>query len=352
MKTALSLLPSLLLVAATPASPAAIRASAPPVSDATLSLFEGVSGFCRWVRLDPIAARREVIAEFAEDCSGVSASWSPDGTEAIVDFPGEWTAERGRERRVFRIDLATNAVTPLALPDAGDVDTVAFGADGVPVAITLQTPAVPRSGLVSRAPLEHEGVRYPVPEHSPGLPSLAIAWRLERGAWREAEVAATTVEACDALGTVALETARLLATTSTAMLDPQRLENVRPIEPALAARMPAHDRGGDPYTWVQIDTERGTIVALESSFDGAYLMTPVLVVDGGEVRPLEGVPESAVIAANARGRYLLVSDAVSGTRPVLVDLELGKSLWSDLRAVSVTLWPGAPAPGARSALAR
>lgn len=351
-RTALCLLPPLAcLLASAMTADAAVRQ--PPnefgsEAPAALSLFESFDpGRCTWLRVDPVRGTRELLAEFPLDCTGVAVAWSPDASEAIVDFPGGWEDGAGHRHYAFLVDLADRrgvaASKPLEMPaGAGILDQLAFDTEGYPIAIYLDLAG--RTPEERRESLAFEGRAYAVPD-SPGIPLLAHAFRLERGAWRRIETVATTSEACDAPGTSRLEAAsgERQGPTTFRMLDPAWGHEVssEPIPAELFDELERHERNDAEaaYGWVRLAAQgRSAVLAVEASFDYAWLTTPVLLVGDDGIRELDGVPENAILASASRGRWLLLSEAVSGARPVLYDLE-GRVVFSAPRAVTATFWP-------------
>ena len=297
---------------------------------------------CVWMRVDPVQGRRELVAELPHACTGVSVAWRPDRREAVVEFPGRWEADAGRRRHVYTVslDALPGRVTPLPLPDAGQLDLIAYDTDGRLVALFLE--GWDHTSARIATTLTFEGREYEVPE-TPGLPLLAHAFAYERGVWRRIETVATTGEACGAPGTMRLAASHPLAPNTPRLLDPSfgHELSAEPIDGMLFERLERHERidAESVYAWVRLATERGMVVAVEGSYEYAYLTTPVILVDDDGVYELEGMAENAILAADARGRYLLLSEAVSGARPLLYDLDGGRLLFADRQAVAATFWP-------------
>ena len=140
----------LLLAAASSLLPISAVAPRTPLrntsSETALSVFrEPAADRCTWLRIDPVQGRRELVAEFPLGCDGVSAAWSPDGTQGLVEFPGEWEPGVGVLRHAWLADLTTRPATlrPLPLPQAGMLDALAFDTDGFPLALFLDSPSDP-----------------------------------------------------------------------------------------------------------------------------------------------------------------------------------------------------------------
>lgn len=330
--------------AATSLLPVSVVVRAPASSQTALSVFrESAPDRCTWLRVDPVQGRRERIAEFPLACEGLSASWNPDATRAIVEFPGEWEPGAGRTRHAWLVDVTTRPATlaELPLPQAGMLDVLAFDTAGFPIALYLDFPTDPI--LRGARSLTFEGVAHEVATWAPGSAALAHAFRFERGTWTRIETVATTSEACGALGVRQLDSSDRLARTSARLLDPTYGHEVSrdPIDPALFDALEAFERidAESTYGWARLATDHAIVLAAEGSHEYAYLTTPVLFVDDDGVTELSGMAENAILAAESRGRYLLLSEAVSGARPLLYDLDGGRLLFSDSGAVAVTFWP-------------
>lgn len=314
-----------------------------PTSDTALSVFlEPAPDRCTWLRVDPAQGRRELVTELPLGCAGVSASWSPDGKRAIVEFPGEWESGIGRTRHAWIADLEKlpAVVEPLPLPQAGVLDAIGFDLDGAPLALFLDSPS--DATLRESHRLVYEGKSYDVPDTF-GMPALAHAFRHERGKWTRIETAGTTSEACDTLGTRVLDASDRLAATTSRLLDPTfgHELSVDPIDADLFDRLESYERidAESTYAWVRLATARSAVIAVEGGYSYSFLTTPVLLVDDDGVRELQGMAENAVLSAASRGRYLLLSEAVSGARPLLYDLDGGRLLFSSQDAHAVTFWP-------------
>lgn len=313
-------------------------------SDTALSVFREPSpDHCTWMRVDPVQGRRDLIAEFPRSCEGLSAAWSPDDTQALVEFPGEWEPGSGRARHAWLVDLTAQppALTELTLPRAGMLDVLAFDESGDPLALFVDSPT--DAAMLNARALTFEGKSYEVPEGSPGMPSLAHAFSFQRGVWKRIETVATTAEACDALGARRLDAADRIARTTARLLDPTFGHELSedPIDADFFAQLESHERidAESTYAWVRLQTERSAVLAVEGGSEYSFLTTPVLLVDDDGVHELDGMAENAVIAAASRGRYLLLTEAVSGARPLLYDLEGGRLLFSAADAYAVTFWP-------------
>lgn len=313
-------------------------------SETALSVFrEPAPDRCTWLRVDPVQGRRELITEFPLGCEGLSASWSPDGARAIVEFPGEWEPGTGRTRHAWIVDLTVRpaAIEGLPLPTAGMLDVLAFDTDGAPLALFIDSPADPAK--MDARVITFEGTRYDIQAVDPGVPALAHAFRHERGAWTRIETVATSSEACGSLGVRRLRGASRIARSTTRFLDPAEGHELStdPIDSELFERLESHERidAESVYAWVRLATERSAVLAVEGGFEYSFLTTPVLLVDDDGVHELDGMAENAILAASSRGRYLLLSEAVSGARPLLYDLEGARLLFSASDAVAVTFWP-------------
>lgn len=335
----------LLLAAASSLLPVSVIAPRTPSSETALSLFrEPGPDRCTWLRVDPVQGRRELVAEFPLGCDGVSAAWSPDGTQGLVEFPGEWEPGTGVLRHAWLADLTTRpaSLRSLPLPKGGMLDALAFDTEGFPVALFLDSPADPGALRDARS-LSFEGRSYPVPESAPGMPALAHAFRYQDGAWSRIETVATTAEACGAIGALRLDAADRIARTTARLLDPAWGHDLsrEPIDADLFDRLASYERidAESTYAWVRLETERSAVLAVEGGFEYAFLTTPVLLVDDDGVHELGGMAENAILAAESRGRYLLLSEAVSGARPLLYDLQGGRLLFSAGDATAVTFWP-------------
>ena len=63
--------------------------AAVPLTDSTLSVLEPKDARCEWLRIDPVAGKKTVIASFAGTCTGAIVAFSHDQSKALVRFDPE-----------------------------------------------------------------------------------------------------------------------------------------------------------------------------------------------------------------------------------------------------------------------
>lgn len=304
--------------------------AAPRPTDSTLSILVPEGAKCEWHRVDPLLKDDLTLATFDVPCQGGEISWSHERDHAVFFFPDPASA--------FEVDLVTLEVTPIPLPARGTTAQIGFDVDGDLVALTWD-PAT-----LQRPSLEIDGKRFHPIDDLPGLPTLAHAWRRERGGWTREETVVTSVEACDAPAELALEASHRFEPGGSreVLLPTDTGDEIRDV--ALLDRLaPFGHReklGGGIPDWLARTSPEGTIVVGQEQDDLPYAATPVLFLDEYD-RPVlaPGLERGRVIVTPERGPWLLVTDASSGTLPRLYDLRTRTLVWSSDTAMETVFWP-------------
>lgn len=302
-------------------------ASAPAVTEATVSLLEPAGEGCEWIQLDPLAATRRVLVKLAVDCQGGATALSRDGKRGAVrfwrggvsapvvgrpTFPERFPTSAFRDR-LFLVDLTAGTSEELPLPPAGELIEFGFDASGRLLGLSLQ-----------KAPA-------PNPEH----PLLAHAFAWEGGAWTKLD----SKESDEGSGTGVLAQRKTLGERSNRVLDPRFTpEEIQDdvLLDGLYALSPEQPDG----EWTQLRRGKYTLVLWGTPFGEDMLATGLLrAVEKGKAVALPGQPYKAndLVSLQARGAFLLVSLADSGGHPRLYRGR--KLVWSSDTARAVTFWP-------------
>lgn len=345
--------PAPLEVAVVPAPKPVAPDVAVPLTDSTLSLFEPANGRCEWLRFDPVAKKRAMVASFEGDCRGARVSWSVDQAKALVWFepsfvqrpgyfspsatPAGYPEEKpvaGAKPRLY--EVAISAMTASALPfptGRGEVIEIAFGPKGEALAFFEErlTEAQAAAGDV-----DVEGTKVKLESNDEGPPGLAHAFRLSAGgAWVRTETVATPGwRATRASRTLGPRSVGLLAAhvQGDAVMEPELLDRLAPFAPKGAAE-------GDG-AWVFDGTEAGRFYVWEFSAEGSYTTGRVVLADGERLFPAPrlGFTGGDSVALRLSGPFLLVSAKDVGTHPRLYDLSRGELVFGSDTARAAVFW--------------
>lgn len=345
------LLTSLLLMFAAPGhaeeppAPAKPTAAA-PLTDATVSLLEPAGDACEWVRYEPLASARQVLARLAVDCQGGATAVSRDGQRGAVrfwrggvsapvvgkpTFPERFPLPAFRDR-LFLVDFTTGSAEELPLPPLGELVEFGFDGKGRLLGLSLQTvtPAQVRAGM---AVVEGRELRLDV--WGTERPLLAHAFVHEGGKWTRLDSKAST----DVSGTRVLGLRKGLGARSSEALDP-RIEPGDIEDDALLEQLYALSPERPDGEWTQLKRGGSTLAVWGTQFGEAMLATGLLrrVEKGRPVAlPSHSYRENDLVSLQTRGPFLLVSLADSGAHPRLYRGR--KLVWSAEAARAVTFWP-------------
>jgi hypothetical protein len=325
------------------------RAAEPdfPTTEATVSLLEPVEGQCEWVRVEPIAAQRRVLARLAADCQGGSTALSRDGKRGVVrfwrgavsmpvvgkpTFPEPFPSQAFRDR-LFLVELATGAVEELPLPPLGELIEYGFDEGGRLLGLSVQavTPAQERARAVE---IEGALVRFEVRE---GVrPLVAHGFAFLGGKWLRMESKGSS----EVAGTAALKLRKDLGERSNRVLDPRfeahEIEDDTVLD-SLYELTPEQPEG----QWTEFRSGTHAVAVWGTPFGADMLATGLIrrLEKGSQVVAFPSYPfrPNDMISLRTRGPYLLVSLADSGAHPRMYRGR--KLVWSSETARAVTLWP-------------
>ncbi|MHB8877035.1 MAG: hypothetical protein ACYC8T_25345 [Myxococcaceae bacterium] len=351
--------PAPLEVAVVPAPKPPAPDVAVPLTDSTLSLFEPANGRCEWLRLDPVAKKRAVVASFDGDCRGARVSWSLDQAKALVWFdpsfvqrPGYFSSSatpgyaeekpvEGAKPRLYEVAISAMTASSLPFPAGrGELIEVAFGPKGEALAFFEErlTEAQAAAGEV-----EVDGTKVKLESEGEGLPGLAHSFRLTAGgAWTRAETVATTQGADYSPGWRATEASRTLGPRSVDLLA-AHLQGDGVLDPALLGRLallaPKGVGEGDG-AWVFDGTTAGSFYVWEISAEGSYTTGRVVFGEGERLFPAPGLgfTDGDLVALRTSGSFLLVSAQDVGTHPRLYDLNHRELVFASDSARAAVFW--------------
>ncbi|WP_309892723.1 hypothetical protein [Archangium sp.] len=349
-----------------------------PSTDSTLSVLEPKDGRCQWLRMDPVASKRAVVASLEGDCKGARVSWSPDLGKALVWFdpanvrsagyfsseasPAAWpdeTPTKGAQHRLYEVTLASGEVRPVPFPpEDGEVRDIGYDAKGL-LARALQ-PLTDEQQLQGSVIVDGQELSFD--SEAEGLPALAFGYRLDaQGKWKRVEAKATSDGADLAPGLGALELQAqgpdsivLLSSNPTTAYEeptPEQVTRLLPfVPPLLLEKVKAEGMPEDSVGWLRATTSAGAFYIWQVTGDTPHT-TGHLVLEAGEQRsPAKelGFTDGDVVSVDIRGPFLLVASQRAGTHPRLYDLRTRALAFRSDTPRAVTFWPPAPRKDAQS----
>jgi hypothetical protein len=343
----------------TQASTAPATAPGAATSDATLSLVEPAEGRCQWVRLDPVAKRREVLAAIEGPCEGALVAFQKGGPKALfrfdpyavysssygapglpkTGFPEEKPIE-GMKPRLYEVDGATGKVQALPEPAPGQLEDFGYNPKGEAIALTGETsdPKIVKEG--GKEFLEFEGKKYPVNEGGEGLPQIVHAFRLNGTSWELIETKASNSGADYSIGVRALDASSDLAERTPDLLTPHTGgDEIK--QPALLAKLTAILPAEDRDVWVSLTDAAAPVYVYQVSGEFIYSTGVVRFQDGESlVAPAElGYTQADFIAALSRGDYLLIAASRIGAHPRLYNVKTRELVYKSDTARAAAFWP-------------
>ncbi|WP_164014597.1 hypothetical protein [Pyxidicoccus trucidator] len=296
------------------------RPTPAPAADATQAVLgylksPGDSEKCQWVR-HPLPGEPATVFSFDAACDRSMVTWSPDGKQGLVFT---WPSGEGEVARAWRVDLGAKSGQPLDLkslpggtgpagPDLPYVSRLGFDAQSRPVAlITLAYNArAPKKGVIT-----FEGERYTVARGA-GVPGLALAYRLEDGAWKRVEAKPSRFEAASAPGLTALDVEKTLTASWSASLPGSPQGRKVPAEVAKELDATATDGAGEGW-WMELPASEGTLY-YRARDEGRQMVMgqPLLWSQGGKRVALKDVAESDAYLGFQVQRGLLLVTAYGG----------------------------------------
>lgn len=345
--------------APTPA-PAAPAAPAPaPAAGPTVSYLKPVDPErCEWVRQSlPASAEPTVVFSFNAACDRSMVSRSPDGKEGLVF---SWPSGAGEQPKAWRVDLGAHTGKALDLKTlpggvgAGDQDKpavtqIAFDTQGQVVAIVedVYVERTTKKGKDGQPVVSFEGKSYPLGEGVEGLPGLALAYRLEEGAWKLLEAKGSGFGSDLAPGPAVLDTVKTLQPVANASVSSDRMVGDTASDEAkkkLDAAFPGQDESGE---WMQLSTPGGTVY-YRGSMGGEFLYpsVPLAWEQGGKLVEVEGVlaKRDDFLGIQTEGTFLMVANYGDPHSVQVWDTKTKERVLSTEGASAPAFWPK---PGGR-----
>jgi hypothetical protein len=295
------------------------RPAAPPVaasqSQVVLGYLKapGDDTKCQWMR-HPLPGEPSTVFSFNAACDRSMVSWSPDGKQGVVFT---WPSGEGEVARAWRVDVGAKSGQPLDLkslpggtgtggPNKPYVSRIGFDAQARPVALIVLTNPRAAKGV-----LTFEGERFTAPR-GPGVPGLALAYRLEDGAWKRAEAKPSRFEASGAPGLTALDVEKTLTPVWTASIPASPQGRKAPADMAKALDSVAQDSASEGW-WMELPASDGTLYYRASEAGSETVMgQPLFWSQGGKRVALKDVAEPDAYLGFQVHRGLLLVTAYGG----------------------------------------
>lgn len=265
---------------------------------------------CQWMR-HPLPGEPSTVFSFDAACDRSMVSWSADGKQGLVFT---WPSGEGEVPRAWRVDLGAKSGQPLDLkslpggtgpsaPDKPYVSRLGFDAQGRPVALVVLAygKRAPKKGVIT-----FEGEQFTAPK-GPGVPWLALAYRLEDGGWKRVEAKPGRFEAASAPGLTVLDTVKTLTPVWTASIPTSAQGKKAPADVASALGAP------EDGWWMELPAPDGTLYYRAREEGPEVVMgAPLFWSAGGKRVELEDVAESDAYLGFQAQRGLLLVTAYGG----------------------------------------
>lgn len=321
-----------------------------PHTDTTLSLFEQHGPTCDWVREDPLAHKRAVVARLTGSCDFIGLVWSPDRQRALVRLGDVVSGQP----RIWEVEVATgrSVELPPVPVGAGTLEELGYDAAGTAWLITTQQS---RNGVP--AVMEYAGRKYPRPTNTEQTPSAlghAFSWDAAKKQWKHVEANWITIGEqtgwkFDMSGLSS--SAKLVERASRTVLDYPAMGFFDEADDAAVAEQLWNASGEDPESspcetsWWRLRIEQVELHSRMCCDDVCGYAGPLMVRTGkGFSRLKLGRRKSDLALATnltLRGPYLLASER-GAKAPVLVDLRTKKAVFDAPGASFAVFWPGPP----------
>jgi hypothetical protein len=326
----------------------------------TVALLVPHAGGCQLLATQlPEGEAREVVT-LPSDCAGAQLIFSPTGGHALAWFAAAEVDPR--DLAIFEVDLAARKLRRLGAPEGGDVETFAYDATGRLLAFVVdQDVELVQEGDERR--VVREGKLYPAHPGADGVDAVARTLEWQDKGWVEIEAQATRCCADAAPGPQVLPTyhqlvgdpalRELLAAPERVRLNPPKTVQ----DPALLRKLaqeigPSREDEPTPeaYVRLQLPGWSTSLVAVGSGFPVRFALGPLYLERDRRLQRVATQPDgSGVVAGDileltGSGRFALVADAFTGTRPVGLDMRTGKVVLDERLAFAARFWP----PGSRT----
>lgn len=297
------------------------------------------------------------VVTLPSDCAGAQLIFSPTGGHALAWFAAADVDPR--DLAIFEVDLATRKHRRQGPPEGGDVETFAYDATGRLLAFVVdQDVELIQEGDERR--VVREGKLYPARPGADGVDAVARTLERRDNGWVEIEGQATRCCADAAPGPQVLPTYQqlvgdpalreLLAAPERVRLDPPKAVQ----DPALLRKLaqergPAREDEPTPAAYVRLQLPGWTasLVAVGSGFPVRFALGPLYLERDRRLERVaaqsdgSGVVAGDILELTGSGSFALVTDAFTGTRPVVLDMRTGRVVLDERLAFAARFWPPA-----------
>ncbi|WP_426750523.1 hypothetical protein [Myxococcus sp. Y35] len=322
-------------------APAPAKPAPPPAPTVELGYLKPTEDaeHCEWMR-QPLPGTPTRVFRFDAYCDRSSVSWSPDGKQGLVFT---WPSGEGEVPRAWRVDVDAKSGQPLDLktlpggnsagePNEPYVSRLGFDAQGRPVALVY---VAFEAKAIKKGALTFAGESFPVPP-GPGVPGLALAFRLEDGGWKRIEAKVNRVQEDTTSDHGLLDAESTLTPVWTASPPGQLLGTRVPAATAqsLDAQAPGISKDG---WWMELPGPGGTLY-FRARQEGPLTMMgqPLLWARGDERVSLKDLTEPDAYLSFLFDRGLLLVTSYGGYAAATV--------WNPETRQRVTSIPDAYAP--------
>lgn len=340
-----------------------------------ISLFEPHAGGCVWIVVELPSLMRRTLGTYRTDCGGARVVWSPSTPRALV-----WFGEDQDSTMLWLTDTEggghDSASMELPLPPLGDLVTLAFNRDGRPVAFTMDTEAqIQRTGGTDWFVVGDQKIT--ALREGDGSDVLVHAMVHQDNTWKLTESRASKCCTDEAPGVTVLGTWQAIVgqgaeigptTNSDSKLATNHLASQDILSPHqtwaklaeenLLARLTSErpkEAAEDPEKWggswgiIATETDASSKPSMINL--AFWALRDEFGFISGHVRAIDRMRNAPVpldkwwfslgdlLQIQFSRRWILVSDAWSGTRPLVYDLSGGHLVYSSEVGHAAVFWP-------------
>jgi hypothetical protein len=328
-----------------------------------ISVFEPHAGGCVWIVVELPSLKRRVLGTYRTDCGGARVVWSPSTPRALV-----WFGEDQDSTMLWLTDTEgdgdDSASMELPLPPQGDLVTLGFNRNGRPVAFTMDTEAqTQRIGGVDWFVVGDEKIT--ALQEGDGSDVLVHALVHQNNTWTLSESRASKCCTDDAPGVTVLGTWQALVGQGNArsllasqdILSPHdtwpKLVEENLLARLVAERPPEAQEDAEKWGghWGIVATETDPQSKPSMINLAFWALRDDFGFVTGHVRAIDRMRNSPIpldkwwfglgdlLQLQFSRRWLLVTDAWTGTRPLVYDLSGGHLVYSSEVGHAAVFWP-------------
>lgn len=311
-----------------------------------LSILEPHAGGCVWIKKEVSSHASVKLATLSVDCNRGELTWDRGRQQVVLSF-----GEPDMGLAIWHLKLNDPELNPrrLPIPEPGSVNVVAIDDAGIlGFGLVRQMPQF--EGPDRRPMLQIQEDLEPGLEEGPGLHAVAQILRPKETRWDVIDAKPSRCCAAGAKGLEVLAEASILQhTVNTAhslsrpptgaqITDPQFLADLNPLL-YQDGRAPLAANG----RWLRIhqDSWQASLAMYVADRPHPRGLGLARMLIKGKVIDLPDWPFTPhdLISVQTRGPYLLVTDAFTGARPVVYNMQTGAKAYATAVGHAAIFWP-------------